>query len=486
MNYRTVFRVWGLLLLVLAGIMVVPLLIALYNSEDSQETFLAAIVASFTVGILLASTPKEEFQFHIRESFLMVTGGWTLFAMFGALPYCLGSFSWFTGPDLSFTDAFFETMSGLTTTGATILIDIEAMPKSILFWRALTHWMGGMGIIVLSLAIMPLLGAKGANLFKAEVPGISADKLMPRLQGTAKVLWTVYALLTLIHMAMLYWAGMSFFDSVCHAFSTMATGGFSNNNQSIAGYHSPLIEWIMTLFMVIAGANFALHYHLLKGNVSVYRKDTEFKFYFGIFLVASLVSAFALTFQSDVPFEDSIRQSAFQVASILTTTGYVSENYVLWPHIAQFMLFGMMLIGGSGGSTGGGIKVIRILMIVKLALSEIKKTLHPKGVFNTKLAGAPIKEELAFKVLSFVLLYIGATIFFAGIISITGVDLGTSLSASLSSIGNIGPGFGGVGPTESFSGFPDVAKWFLSAEMLLGRLELFTILVFFTRDFWKS
>jgi len=486
MNYSMVFRVWGYLLIVLACTMLIPTLIAVHYQEDMVESFVSAMVATLTVGIAFTLSRGASFKFQIKESFLMVSGGWVLFALLGALPYFAGSLPWISGVSMTYTDAVFETMSGLTTTGASVITNIEALPKSLLFWRCLTHWMGGMGIIVLSLAIMPLLGSKGSNLFKAEVPGVSADKLMPRLQGTAKILWVVYGLLTLIHAVLLYWAGMSLFDSICHAFSTMATGGFSNNNASIAGYQNPLVEWIIVLFMVIAGANFTLHYHLLRGKLKPYWKDVEFRAYFLIFFTATVVVSLTLWLGQNTPLVDGIRMAAFQVASILTSTGYASENYVLWPQFAQFVILGMMLIGGCGGSTGGGVKVVRILMIFKLAFGELRKTLHPKGVFHTKLAGVPIKEELAAKVLSFFVLYAFTIVFFAGLLSLLGMDIFTALSASLSCIGNIGPGFAGVGPVENFAAIPEAGKWLLGLEMLIGRLELFTVLVFFTRDFWRS
>jgi trk system potassium uptake protein TrkH len=487
MNFGMVFRVWGYLLVVLSITMLLPTAMAVYYEEEIVEPLLASMVLTLSVGGLLTISRSAGAKFQLRESFLMVTGGWVLFATFGALPYYLGSLPWINGVDyISYTDAYFETMSGLTTTGSSILNDIEALPKALLFWRSWTHWLGGMGIIVLSLAIMPLLGSKGGALFKAEVPGVSADKLMPRLQGTAKILWMVYGFFTLIHAVLLHWAGMDLFDSVCHAFSTMATGGFSNNNASITGYASPAIEWVIIVFMIIAGANFSLHFHLLRGSLKPYWKDVEFRTYMGIILIATAVIALGLNWKQDVQWQDSVRLGAFQVASILTSTGYASADYVLWPQFTQFVLFALMLIGGSGGSTGGGVKVIRVLIASKLALGEIRKTLHPKGVFHTKLAGEPIKEEVTWKVFSFILLYAILVVFFGFVLSAMGVDLPTSLSASLSSMGNIGPGFAGVGPTNNFAAIPDAGKWILSLEMLIGRLELFTVLVFFTRDFWRG
>jgi trk system potassium uptake protein TrkH len=485
MNFNLVVRVWGYLLILLAITLVIPTLLAVYFKEEVVGSFLATLFISLFIGLLMVLKKSDTSRFQIKESFLMVTGGWMCYALVGSLPYSISHLGLVAGPDVGWTDAVFETMSGLTTTGSSVFSDIEALPRSILFWRSFTHWLGGMGIVVLSLAIMPLLGHKGTNLYKAEVPGPNTDKLGPRLQATAKVLWAVYMLFTAVHAILLYIAGMGVLDSICHSFSTMATGGFSNHNASIAGYNNPMAEWIIIFFMIMAGANFSLHFRLLRGNVSSYFKDLEFKAFLIIIGMATLFVTLSLT-RAGVESVEALRRAAFQVTSIITTTGYVSDNYVLWPAFAQFLLLGLMFIGGCGGSTGGGLKVIRILILVRSSLGEMRKILHTHGVFHIKLQGRAIKEDVASKVFGFFVLYVVLTIFFAALLTlVSGLDMGTALSASISSIGNIGPGFAAVGPIENFGFINAPGKWILIFEMLIGRLELFTVLIFFSREFWR-
>ncbi len=479
MNHVFVLKVLGYLNLILSVALFIPWLVALgYGESHSAKVFLFSLAFTFFTGFLLAGLKPKSTRFRFRESAMVVTLGWVFFSVFGALPYVLES-------GMGWADGVFETMSGLTTTGASVMTDIEAMSRSILFWRALTHWIGGMGIIVLSLAILPLLGASGASLFKAEVPGPTTDKLMPKLQETAKLLWYVYVGITALQIVLLKLAGMDWFDSVCHTFATVATGGFSTRNASLAAFDTPLIQWIHIVFMFIAGANFTLHFRLLSGQPSIYFKDREFRFYFIIFAFASLSIALDLFLRQGLGVEKSLRDASFQVVSILTTTGFVSADYSQWSSLAQGILLLLMFIGGCGGSTGGGVKVIRVMILLRVGWGELRKVLHPNAVFHLKIAKTPVKEEIQAKVLAFFVLYF-LTAFFGGmLLTVTGIDIGSALSASLSCLGNIGPGFGLVGPVENFSGLSDAAKWILSFLMMAGRLELFTVFVLFTREYWS-
>jgi trk system potassium uptake protein TrkH len=483
MNYPIVFRSLGNLILLLGATQLVPWAVAWHFDEASISPIGYSIIAAGIVGILVGRIPVRSDRFRFKESVLTVTLGWISFSLLGALP-------WIFAGILEPTAAIFETMSGLTTTGASVINDIEALDHGLLFWRSLTHWIGGMGIIVLSLAIMPLLGKQGGNLYKAEVPGPTTDKFGPKLQATAKVLWYVYALITILETGALWLAGMSLFDAVNHAFATVATGGFSTKNASIAAYGAN-VQWIITFFMFLAGANFALHFHLL-GNPSkifkgpaAYWRDFEFRTYFLITFGVILAIGAILWTQSDLPFEKAIRDASFQAVSIITTTGFVSADYSQWPALAQGLIFALMFIGGCGGSTGGGIKVIRHVILFRSALQELKKTLHPQGVFHLKVSGQPVREEVLAKVLAFFFIYVLLILVTGLMVSFTGPDLGTSMSAALVSVGNIGPGFAGVGPVENFTIIPPAGQWVLMFGMLAGRLELFTVLVLFTRSYWK-
>lgn len=479
MNYRLVIRILGLLLLLLAGTMLIPIGVAFYYQEQSYDPLCYSAAVTGILGFKMSLFRPRHDKFEFKESILVVTLGWILFSIFGGLPYVWGA-------GLNISEATFETMSGLSTTGASVINDIEALDHAILLWRSLTHWIGGMGIVVLSLAIIPLLGASGANLFKAEVPGPTTDKLMPKLQATAKLLWYVYCGITLAQVGALMWAGMNLFDSINHSLATVATGGFSTKNASMAAYSSPSIQWVVTGFMFIAGANFALHYRLMTGKVAIYWKDLEFKTYFFIVLLFSLLITFLLMMNGYVDIEKALRDSFFQVVSIITTTGFVSADYTQWPQLAQFFIFLLMFVGGCGGSTGGGVKVIRIIVLFRNAFIELRKVLHPSGVFHMKIGKSPLKEDVLSKILSFFFLYL-ITILGVGIaLAALNHDLGTSLSAAIACVGNIGPAFAEVGPVDNFSVINDAGKWVLVFGMLAGRLELVTVLILFSREFWKG
>lgn len=479
MNIRLVIRILGLLLLLLAGTMLIPIAVAFYYKEASYDPLCYSAALTGIIGFKLSLLKPKTNKFEFKESILVVSLGWILFSVFGGLPYI-----WAAG--LNISEATFETMSGLSTTGASVINDIEALDHSILLWRSLTHWIGGMGIVVLSLAIIPLLGASGANLFKAEVPGPTTDKLMPKLQATAKLLWYVYLGITLFQVAALLWAGMDLFDSICHSLATVATGGFSTKNASMAAYNSPAIQWVTTGFMFIAGANFALHYRLMTGKVAIYWKDLEFKTYFFIILLFGTAIAALLIHSGYQDIEQAFRDAFFQVASIITTTGFVSADYTQWPHLAQFFIFMLMFVGGCGGSTGGGVKVIRVIVLFRNAFVELRKALHPSGVFHMKIGKAPLKEEVLSKILGFFFLYLMTIMGVGFVLTALDHDIGTSLSAAIACVGNIGPAFAEVGPVDNFSVISDSGKWVLVFGMLAGRLELVTVLILFSREFWRG
>ncbi|MCD4747616.1 MAG: TrkH family potassium uptake protein, partial [Bacteroidales bacterium] len=400
-------------------------------------------------------------------------------SLFGALPFLL------SGSITNYTDAFFETISGFTTTGATILTDIEVLPKGILFWRSLTHWIGGMGIIVLSIAILPILGIGGMQLFVAEVPGIVPDKLHPRITHTAKRLWMIYVFFTVIETVLLKLGGMNLFDALCHAFATMATGGFSTQNDSITGY-SPLIQYIIIIFMIIAGTNFTLHYFALHANIKKIWKNEEFRFYIYFIFGMCIFIMFFIFFLSDIRFEEAFRNSLFQVVSIITTTGFITSDYLIWPGYLWFLIFILMFIGGSAGSTGGGIKVVRQLLLFKNSGLELKRLIHPQAIIPVRYNGKAVPQNIIFKVMAFFLFYM--IIFALGtlVMALLGLDLKSAIGSSAATLGNIGPGIGSVGPVGNYADIPAFGKWFLSFLMLLGRLELFTVLILFSPAFWKK
>lgn len=416
----------------------------------------------------------------MREGFAVVTFGWLTFAVFGALPYLL------SGAISSPLDALFETMSGFTTTGSTILADIESLPRSILFWRSLTHWLGGMGIIVLSLAILPMLGVGGMQLFQAEVPGPTADRLKPRIQDTAKLLWGVYVIFTVLETLLLMAGNMSFYDAICHSFATLATGGFSTRNASIAAYDSAYIDWVITLFMFLAGVNFSLHYYALKGRIGEYFRNEEFRFY--LLITFSAVAILMWMNQGTVydSVVDNLRYSAFQTASILTTTGFATADFELWPVLTQYILLFLMFIGGCAGSTGGGMKVARILLLLKHGTVQLYHLIHPRAIRLVKLGNNPVDQDVMQAILGFFALFMGVFVTASFLMAASGMDLISGAAAVIATLGNIGPGLGSIGPVDNFAHVSAFGKSVLIFCMLLGRLELFTVLVLFLPSFWRK
>ncbi|UCF79573.1 MAG: TrkH family potassium uptake protein [Candidatus Eiseniibacteriota bacterium] len=479
-SYRAVIHVLSALLIFLGISLVAPTLIAFFFKEGDFNAFLVTVAVAWVVGILGFLTTRAETELRPKDGFLIVSAGWLLFALVGALPFKISGFI------PSYTDAFFETMSGFTTTGASILTDIEALPHGLLFWRSLTHWLGGMGIILLSLAILPLLGVGGMQLFKAEVPGPAPDRLTPRIKSTAKLLWGVYAVISLAETLLLKLAGMTWFDAFCHTFGTMATGGFSTKNASIGHYNSAFIHYIVMFFMVLAGINFALHYRALRGKPLVYLKDRETTFFAGIIALAVLLIGVDVWRVTGHHISTTLQQTLFQVVSILTTTGYVTADYEKWSKLSQVILYFLMFFGGCAGSTGGGIKIMRTLILLKLGINEIKRLIHPQAILTVRLGNMVIPREIAGNIGSFFLLHIGLTAFGVLFMSALGLDFETAFASVAANINNIGPGLGAVGPTDHYAHVPVVGKWFLCFLMLAGRLEIFTVLVLFTVSFWKK
>lgn len=481
-NTRAVVNVLGLLLMLSGGMMLVGLPFSIYYGSDDIWALVAASGLSVVTGMIGWSFTARSDRTAIgkREGYLIVTLGWVTMSLFGALPFTL------SGAIPSYTDAFFETMSGFTTTGASVLNDIESLPKGILFWRSMTHWIGGLGIIVLSLAILPILGIGGMQLFIAEVPGPTPDKIHPRVKETAKRLWIIYVLLTGAETVLLVIGGMTLFDAINHSFATLATGGFSTKQASIAHYPSPYIQYVIALFMYLAGVNFALHYFALKRRFSKVWSNEEFKFYTGVILGATLILTVGLVVGHGLHPEQAFRDSLFTVLTIITTTGFVTADYELWAPPLTFLIFILMFIGGSAGSTGGGPKVVRILLIIKNSLVELKRLIHPRAVIPVRLDNRAIPPEIVFNVLAFFVLYMLIFILSALVMTTMGFDIPSAMSAVIATLGNIGPGLGEVGPVTNYAGIPAVGKWFLSFLMLLGRLELFTVLLLFTPAFWRK
>jgi Trk-type K+ transport systems, membrane components len=380
----------------------------------------------------------------------------------------------------------FESLSGFTTTGSSVLVDIEGVACGLLFWRSLTHWLGGMGIIVLSLAILPFLGIGGMQLYKAEVPEPVPDKLKPRIKDTALLLWKVYVLFSGLETLLLMLGGMDLFDALCHTFGTMATGGFSTRNTSVASYESAYIDWVITIFMLIAGINFSLHFLALKGRIRDVLKDSELRFFLGLFAFFTIIIAIAVLHENYGDVEASLRYSAFQVASILTTTGFATADYELWPSLCQGLLLLCMFIGGCAGSTGGGMKVMRIQLLIKHSYKELIQLIHPRSVTQVKVSGKAVPMGVLSGIWAFFVLWLALFVLSALVVAASGVDLMSSFAASLACIGNIGPGVGVVGPTDNYSTLPDLAKWVLVFCMLLGRLEIYTVVILFVPEFWRK
>jgi trk system potassium uptake protein TrkH len=485
MRWRYVLHVIGALVACVGLTMAFPLAWGLYYRDGTATPLALSMIITVLMGgtaflVFRDRSHRASIMTH-REGMAIVALGWFAAGGFGGLPFWLG------GTFESVVDCVFESLSGFSTTGSSVLADIESVPRGLLFWRSLTHWLGGMGIIVLSLAILPFLGVGGMQLYKAEVPGPSPDKLKPRIKDTAMTLWKVYLLFSAAETVLLMFGGMDLFDALCHTFGTMATGGFSTRNASVAGFDSAYIDYVITVFMLIAGVNFSLHYLVLKWKPSAMFKDPEFRVFAGMVLafVVILTITVLVSGNYDNP-ADAVRYTSFQVASILTTTGFATADYELWPGLAQAILLFCMFVGGCAGSTGGGMKVMRIMLLFKQSYQELFRLIHPRSVSHVKMGRTVVKSDVISGVWGFAFLWVGLLVLAAFVVASTGVDVVTSFAASLACIGNIGPGIGGVGPTDNFAWMPDAAKWVLTFCMVLGRLEIYTVIILFVPEFWRK
>jgi trk system potassium uptake protein TrkH len=482
MRLRYTLHLVGILTFFLGLTMVFPLLFGLYYQDESVKPLLKSMAVTLGSGLVLYlvfRSARGGTMSH-REGMGVVAIGWTAAGLFGALPYYSG------GVFNTFADAFFESISGFTTTGASVLMNIEMVPRGFLFWRSLTHWLGGMGIIVLSLAILPLLGVGGMQLYKAEVPGPVPDKLKPRIRDTAMVLWKVYLLFSVAETLLLMLGGMDLFEALCHTFGTMATGGFSTRNTSIGSYHTPYIDTVVILFMLFAGINFSLHYQCLKGDLRVFWRNPEFRFFIGAVVIFVLAVSFNVYNSVYNTCSEAIRFGAFQVISIITTTGYATADFEKWPSLSQNILLFCMFLGASAGSTGGGMKCLRIMLLLKHSYKQLFSLIHPRAVTHVKLGGRPVSNEVLHSIWGYFMLYLGLFILCSFLLAAMGVDVVTSFAAVAATIGNIGPGLGMVGPTDNYAHIPVLGKWLLILCMLLGRLEIYTVLVLFVPEFWRK
>ncbi|MDX2447208.1 MAG: TrkH family potassium uptake protein [Desulfobacterales bacterium] len=482
MRWRLILYVVGLLTLFFGLTMATPLGVSLYFRDGSGMPMLISLTITlfFGTAMTLGFRGVQIADIRQREGMAIVFFGWTAMGLFGALPFFLA------GEGVSFTDAFFESVSGFTTTGASIFTNIEQHAEGILFWRSFIQWLGGMGIIVLSLAVLPLLKVGGMQLYKAEVPTPVPDKLKPRIQETALTLWKVYILFTFLQVLLLLAGGMNLYEAVCHTFTTMPTGGFSTKNASIAHYDSAYFDSVFILFMLMAGINFSLHYQMLKGKPLAIWRDAEGRFFLFLSLLLVLLVSWNIYGEVYHTMGEAIRYGAFQVVSILTTTGFATADYETWPAMSQTILFLCMFIGASAGSTGGGVKCLRIMLLFKYCTRELFLLVHPRSITHIKINGKPIPEEIIRSVIGFLALYIGLFAICTVILSGLGVDFMTSLTAVASCIGNIGPGFGMVGPAENYAVIPSLGKWLLIWCMLLGRLEIYTVIILLAPEFWRK
>jgi len=481
LNLRTIIRILGLILITEGIFMWLSMPVTLIFKEDDVLQFLLAGGITSVVG-LIAYLPvrKSHLELNRRDGYMIVTLGWLLFSLFGTLPFL------FTRSIPGFTDAFFETMSGFTTTGASILNNIEELSHGVLFWRSLTQWLGGMGIILLTLLILPFLGIGGMQLFSAEVPSPTPDKLHPHVKDTAKRLWFIYLIFTLSE-TLLLWAGeMGLFDAVCHSLTTMATGGYSTKQASIAHWNSPYIHYVITLFMFLAGTNFTLSYFAMHGQFRKVWANEEFRWYLGFIGGFAIVITLGLFLTTGGGLEPAFRNAIFQVVSILTTTGFTTADYLGWVPWLGVLIFILMYFGGSAGSTGGGPKVMRIVIMLKNSTQELKRLIHPNAVIPVRLNKNAVPESIVTNVLAFITFYGIIAVISMGIMSVLGNDFETSVGAVAATLGNIGPGIGDVGPTFNYAEIQVAGKWYLSFLMLVGRLELFTVLVLFSPMFWRK
>ncbi len=484
-NTRMVFRTMGALLLLEALFMALALGVSLWYKEADNGIFLLSTIITLCAGVVgLLIGRNAESRMGEREGYVIVAMVWVVFSAFGLLPYYL------SGQVPSLTDAWFESMSGFTTTGATIIPDLDVITHGLLFWRSLTQWIGGMGIIVLSIAILPIFGLNGMQLYAAEVSGLTYEKVSPRISDTAKMMWSIYILLTVTEVVALWLCGMDVFDAVCHSFSTIATGGFSTHNNSLEYYDSAAIHYTVAFFMFISGINFVLLIYLLRGKTRYFFKDEELRWY----SVAVAVFAVLLTLGlyiarpgwSGIEMERAFRDSVFTVISSMTSTGFTISDYMYWPVVAWVVIFFLMLTGACAGSTAGGIKWVRLAIILKNGIAEFQRRIHPNAIIPVKLNEKTVPQQTINNIMAFLIFYIFIIVITVVIFCATGVDFDEAIGSAVSAIGNVGISIGQFGPAGTYADFPMVAKWVMSFVMLIGRLEIFTVLLLFTRTLWKK
>lgn len=480
MNNKVVLKVIGNVLKYELLLLIIPFLIALYYKDGDALSFLLTIIGVAPITFLLCRIKTTRNDIYAKEGFLAVGLAWIAISIVGAIPFVI------SGAIPSFVDAFFETVSGFTTTGATILTEVQSLPKGILFWRSFTHWIGGMGVLIFVLALIPSLGSNAIHLLKAESPGPNPGKIVPKIKQTASILYIIYFALTAIETILLRIAGLSLYDAVLHALGTAGTGGFSNMNASVGAFNNPLVEWIITIFMILFGVNFALYYQMIKGNIKDVFKGEEFRYYFLIVFSSIVLITFNILGITAFNFGEALRQASFQVASIITTTGYATVDFNFWPTFSKMILVIIMFIGAMAGSTGGGIKTIRIVVMFKAIRREINKIIHPKRVQSVKMDGKVVDEETISGVFLFIAAYIVISLIAMFLVALDGYDIVTTATSVIATMSNIGPGLELVGPVGNFSMFSPLSKIILSFCMLAGRLEIYPMLILFSTSIWKK
>ncbi|MDX9872075.1 MAG: TrkH family potassium uptake protein [Clostridia bacterium] len=481
MNYRNIIAIMGVMLIIVGISMIFPAVWSLYYGEDDWSAFLLSSAITVSAGLLAHKATGLRGEVQHKEAIAVLTLSWIAASAFGSLPYLL------TGTFVSFADAVFETISGFTTTGASVIPDVEIISHGVLFWRSLTLWLGGMGIIVLFVAVLSSLGVNTLQMFRAESPGAGAEKIKPRAGTTAKILWFTYVGLTVVEILILWALGMPLFDAFCHAFGVIGTGGFSTKNSGIAYFDNPLLHWAMILFMFLSGANFALHYQAFRGkDLRVFWKNGEFRLYAHLMLLFTVILTGVVLASSDYSFEAALRQAAFHVTAIMTTTGYAISDYDLWPYFGRSLLVLLMFIGSCSGSTGGSIKVGRLLILLKQFRLELQRAIHPRAIVNAKINGRSISSEMMINVQQFFFIYLSITAVSTVIISSWGIDLVSAFTAAAAIMSNVGTGLGLVGPMHTYDFLPAAGKYYLSFLMIVGRLELYAVLVLFLPSFWKK
>jgi trk system potassium uptake protein TrkH len=482
-NFIGILHILSTLLFINAVLMLFCIPFAIFYHDGTLTNWIISVGFSAALGgALHLSTRKNAKKQNIRtrDGYIIVTFSWIVMALSGTIPFVL------TGSIPDFTNAFFESISGFTTTGASILNDIESLPKSILFWRSLTQWIGGLGFIVLVISILPSLGIGGMQLFLAEAPGITADKIKPRIQDTGIRLWLLYIALTAAQTILLLFGGMSFFDAINHSLTTMSTGGFSTRQASIEAFDSSYIEYVTTAFMFLGGTSFVLIYLTIKGKFQKILKNEEFKAYVLLTAVVTILVTAVLVISDEYSLEPAFRKAIFQVVAVITTTGFASADFTAWGASVSIVFFTLMFVGGSAGSTAGGVKIVRHLIIAKNSIIEFKRQLHLSAIIPVRFNGKPVAHEITRNILAFVIIYL--TIFGIGSVGLTllGMDAITALGSVATSLGNVGPGLNETGPSENFANIPALAKWILGILMVVGRLEIFTVLIIFTGYFWRD